>query len=373
MVVMIISIATGTGLQKRITEKIISFTGDFQVVPYMSSDNSGEYLMNADSIARVLNSDKKIRHVHQITEKGGLLKTEDDFEGVTVKGVGSDFDWLNFSSYLQSGVLPHFKKDEFNDSILVSSTLMKRLELQEGQEVVVFFLRESPKPPLMRRFMIAGEFATGMAEFDGSFIIAHEKHIRKLNKWEEGSAARLEVFLYKSQNAESHSKDLRFSLPLNADLRLAREAYLDIFQWIDLFDVNIYLIIVVMIAVGLVNSVTALLTIILEKRRSIGLLKALGASEAQLRRLFRLRSMHIVGKGLMWGNLIGIGLCAFQIFTGIVRLDPEVYYVDKVPIDLNFWYILLLNIGVFLTSYLAMSLPVRVISRMQAAESLKAF
>jgi lipoprotein-releasing system permease protein len=128
-----------------------------------------------------------------------------------------------------------------------------------------------------------------------------------------------------------------------------------------------------MIAVGLVNSVTALLTIILEKRRSIGLLKALGASEAQLRRLFRLRSMHIVGKGLMWGNLIGIGLCAFQIFTGIVRLDPEVYYVDKVPIDLNFWYILLLNIGVFLTSYLAMSLPVRVISRMQAAESLKAF
>jgi lipoprotein-releasing system permease protein len=373
MVVMIISIATGTGLQKKITEKIISFTGDAQIIPYVVSEYSGAYLPNADSIAGQLRGQDEIRHVQMVSEKGGLLKTEDDFEGITVKGVGNDFDWRHFQTYLRSGRAPHYSPDDYNDSILVSEFLMRRLKLQTGDEVVVFFLREAPQPPLMRQFLIAGTFATGMAEFDGNHIIAHEKHLRKLNKWEVGSAGRLEVFLHESPPSLEWEDQIRFALPLNANLRLARETYLDIFQWIDLFDVNIYLILIVMIVVGLVNSVTALLTIILEKRRSIGLMKALGASEAQLRKLFQLRSMVIVGKGMLWGNLMGIGLCLIQQFTGWLRLDPEVYYVDQVPIHLPWLMLLALNAGVLLISYLAMNLPVRVIARMQAADSLKAF
>lgn len=373
MVVMIISIATGTGLQQKITEKIIAFTGDAQVIPYVVSEYSGAYLQNADSIARELRSHSAIRHVQMVSEKGGLLKTEEDFEGVTVKGVGNDFDWGSFQTYLRSGKAPRYTSSDYNDSILVSEFLMRRLQLNTGDEVVVFFLREAPQPPLMRQFLVAGTFATGMAEFDGNHIIAHEKHVRKLNKWEEGSAARLEIFLKQSPPDLEWADKMRFALPLNADLRLARETYLDIFQWIDLFDVNIYLIVMVMIVVGLVNSVTALLTIILEKRRSIGLMKALGASEVQLRKLFQLRSMVIVGKGMFWGNLIGIGLCLFQQLTGWLQLDPEVYYVDRVPIHLPWLVLLALNAGVLLISYLAMNLPVRVIARMQAADSLKAF
>lgn len=372
MLVMIISIATGIGLQKRIGEKITEFTGDLQVVPYMESDNSGSYLTNADSISKSLAANPIVQYSQKVTEKGGLLKTSEDFEGVTVKAVGQDYRWEIIDQYLVEGASPTYRDSVYNDSIMISVNLMDRLNLELGQEVVMFFLRQPPKPPLMRRFIVAGTFSTGMEEFDGNYVLAHDKHILKINKWELGSASRIEVQLTEELDEKEFVK-LRNMLPINADLQTAREAYLDIFQWIDLFDVNIYLILMVMIAVGLVNSVIALLTIILEKRRTIGLLKSLGASEAQLRKLFRLRSLHIVGRGMIWGNVLGIGLCLLQSYAGIVSLDPEVYYVDKVPIHLEVWHIILLNVGVILVSYVAMNLPVRVISRMKPVDSLKSF
>lgn len=373
MIVMLISMATGIGLQRRITEKITRFTGDMQVVPYLSAQSEQAYLPNADSIIRSMRGREDLLHIHRVSEKGGLLKTEDDFEGVTVKGVGSDFNWLNFSPYLKEGRHPAYSDEVYNDSILVSKLLMSRLKLELGDEVVVFFVRDAPKPPLMRRFVISGVFKTGMAEFDASFIIVHEKHLRKINKWEDGAAVRLELFTEKPGDAARRFAEWRDLLPLNADLRTSRESYPEIFQWLDLFDVNIYIILLVMVLVALVNSATALLTIILEKRKGIGLLKALGASESQLRRLFRLRSMYIVIAGMLWGNIIGIGLCLLQHFSGIIQLDPDVYYVDRVPIHLDPVLIIALNLGILLISYLAMNLPVRVIARMNPAESLKSF
>jgi lipoprotein-releasing system permease protein len=372
MLVMIISIATGIGLQKRIGEKITEFTGDLQVVPYMESENGGGFLANADSIVDILQDNALVTHSQKVSEKGGLLKTAEDFEGVTVKAVGGNYNWAIIKQYLVEGSTPVYRDSVYNDSILISVSLKDRLELETGQEVVVFFLRQPPKPPLMRRFIVSGSFATGMEEFDGSYVIAHDKHILKINKWETGSAGKVEVSLGHDLNEEEYVR-LRNQLPLNADLLTAREAYLDIFQWIDLFDVNIYLILIVMIAVGLVNSVIALLTIILEKRRTIGLLKSLGATESQLRKLFRLRSLHIIGRGMLWGNILGIGLCLLQSYAGIISLDPEIYYVDKVPIHLEVWHIIALNAGVILFSYLAMNIPVSVISRMRPVDSLKSF
>jgi lipoprotein-releasing system permease protein len=373
MVVMIISIATGLGLKQEISDKITRFTGDLQVVPYMSPSNNNSFLSSADSIAEVLSAHGSVERVQSVSEKGGLLKTEKDFEGVTIKGVGADFHWRDLEDHLIEGRIPSYGPSDYNDSVLISKELRDRMSLQAGQRVVVFFLRQAPKPPLMRKFIVGGVFSTGMLEFDGTYVFAHDKHLRKLNKWTRGSAGRLEIALKENADAGKAYDELRALLPMEAELLTARDAFLDIFQWIELFDVNIYLILIIMVMVGLVNSVIALLTIILEKKRSIGLLKSLGASERQLRKLFRLRSLHIVGKGMLWGNAIGLGFCLLQSLTGFIGLDPEVYYVDQVPIHLNVLHILLLNLGVLLISYLTMSLPVRVIARMHAVDSLRSF
>ena len=373
MVVMIVSIATGMGLQRRITEKITSFTGHLQIVPYIGPEDREKPLMSADSIRQVLLLDEDVAFVQGISEKGGILKTEEDFEGIMVKGVDSSFNWAGFLPYLSSGVLPNYLSEEYSDDVLISDFLLNRLQLKLGDTVAVFFIREASKPPLIRKFILCGSYSTGMETFDREYILADHKHLARILKWKDGDYGHLEVFLKPEAKLEELTDRWIAELPLDADTYTAQERYPDIYQWVGLFDVNIYFILLIMIVVGLVNTMTALITIILEKKKAIGLLKALGASNQQLRKLFRYRSIYILMQGLLWGNGIGLGLCVLQKHFEWIKLDPAIYYVSSVPIYLNFWIILLLNLAILLIGFLSMNLPVRIIGKMDPAEALRTF
>jgi len=373
MVVMIISIATGLGLQRRITEKITSFTGHLQIVPYIGPEDREKPLISADSIREVLMLDPDVAFVQGVSEKGGILKTEIDFEGVMVKGLDSSFNWGGFEQYLRSGVLPNYTGEDYNDAILISDYLLNRLQLKLGDTVAVFFIREASKPPLIRKFTLCGTYSTGMETFDKEYILADHKHLSRILKWQKGDYGHLEIFLKEDAKVLEVTDRWIAKLPLYADTYTARERYPDIYQWVGLFDVNIYFILLIMILVGMVNTMTALITIILEKKKAIGLLKALGASNQQLRELFRYRSIHILLQGLFWGNTIGIGLCLLQKHFEWIKLDPEIYYVSSVPIELNLWILLSLNLVIIAIGFLSMSLPVRIIGKMDPAEALRTF
>ena len=373
VVVMIVSIATGMGLQRKITEKITSFTGHLQIVPYIGPEDREKPLMSADSIRQVLLLDEDVAFVQCISEKGGILKTEEDFEGIMVKGVDSSFNWAGFLPYLSSGVLPNYSSEEFSDDVLISDFLLNRLQLKLGDTVAIFFIREASKPPLIRKFTLCGSYSTGMETFDREYILADHKHLARILKWNDGEYGHLEVFLKPDAKLEELTDRWIAQLPLYADTYTAQERYPDIYQWVGLFDVNIYFILLIMIIVGLVNTMTALITIILEKKKAIGLLKALGATNSQLRTLFRYRSIHILLLGLLWGNSIGLGLCLLQQQFGWIKLDPEVYYVSSVPIYLNSWILLGLNLAILLIGFMSMNLPVRIISKMDPAEALRTF
>lgn len=370
---MIVSIATGLGLQKRITEKVTSFTGHFQILPYPPDDNLENVLEDADSLLTFLRHQPGILHVQKISEKRALLKTENDFEGVVLKGIDSTFDWNSFDAFIRAGKRPNFNTADFNDSLVVSETLMQKLNLNLGDEVALFFVRDQGRPPLVRRLTVGGTFTTGMEIFDSQYIIGHHKHLQQIMKWPTNAAQRLEVFVRKPKDAEKLADYFTARLPMSADTWLAQNRFPEIFKWIELFDINIYLILIIMLAVGLVNTIVALLTLILESKRHIGLFKAIGASNAQLRSLYRYRSLYIMGYGLLWGNVLGLGFCILQSTTGFLKLDPEVYFVDKVPIAIEIWHIVALNALVVVSGYLSMNLPVRIISRIDPTESMKAF
>ena len=373
MIMMLISIATGVGLQKKIREKVSAFNGDIIITNFdtnYSSDSQIPISKEQDFYPK-FNAVDRIIHIQATASKVGIIRTVTDFEGITVKGVGTDYDWQYFEDFLVEGELPNFKGD-LNTNVLISGYLANRLNLELGNKIETYFLREnSAKPPRVRPFKVVGIYTSGFQQFDEQFIIADIRHIQKLNKWEENEIGSFELFVDDFSAIEEIGNEVYAETGSFLDTQTVRNKFYSIFEWLDLFDFNIALIIGIMILVAGINMITALLVLILERTQMIGILKALGSSDWSVRKIFLYNAMYLIGVGLFWGNLIGIGLLFAQKYFKLFPLNPSLYYVSEAPVYIDIGYILVLNIGTFVLCLFMLLIPSVIISKISPIKAIR--
>lgn len=369
---MIISVSTSIGLQERIKDKIIGYSGHIVVQPYdanMSYEDQpiSTHIPYYPDITEL----EGFTHIQRTASKAGILVSGDDFEGIALKGVGPEYRWKFFEDALVDGIIPTFMDGDESDSVLISKYTADRLKIQAGDEVVMYFIRESPRPPLTRYLTVAGIFNTGLQEFDKLYVVCDLDLIRGLNAWKDDETGKFEVFIDDFETLDQQTLILRQSLPFHLDARSVKQENPQLFQWMKLFDVNTYLIIGIMLIVATINMIGALLILILDRTRMIGILKSIGGNDTKIRRIFLYQSSSLILRGLFWGNLIGIGICLAQDYWGFVTLDPEVYYVSSAPVLLNPLYILLLNALTLVICLGSMMIPSYMIMRIRPAKALR--
>lgn len=347
VIMMLVAFATGIGLQQKIREKMSAFTGHVTISSY-DNNNSQVSLMpisTQQDFYPEFTSVEGIDHIQATAYIGGVIRTATDFEGIIVKGVGTDYDWSYFEDFLVEGRLPDFSKG-LNDEVLMSSYTANRLGFKVGDKAVTYFLRDdSSKTPLTRAFEITGIYNSGFQEFDELYIIADIRHIQRLNRWEKDEVGNFEVFLEDFGELEEKGQEIYENTDSFLDTRTIKQQYYSIFEWLSLFDFNIALIIGIMILVAGINMITALLVLILERTQMIGIMKALGSSDWSIRKIFLYNAGYLIILGLFWGNLIGLGMLFAQKYLKLVPLNPETYYVTEAPVYIGWEYIVGVNVG----------------------------
>lgn len=373
MIMMIVSVATGIGLQQKIREKVSAFNGHVIISNY--DNNQSEVtlvpLSKKQNFYPKFNSVPEVTHIQAIASKAGIIRTETAFEGIILKGVGTDYQWDNIKDYVISGRLPDFSKG-INQEVVISQFLANRLNLKVGDSFNTFFIKENQNQlPNSRRFKITGIFNSGFQEFDATYIIGDIRHIQRMNKWKPDQIGAFEVFVNDYNNIEAIGEKVYEQTSSTQDTRTIVEKYSYIFEWLKLFDFNIIIILAVMIIVATINMVVALLVLILERTQMIGILKALGASNWSVRKIFLYNAFYLIIRGLFWGNLIGISLLLIQQYFGIIKLNPENYYVNQAPVCLNWGYVVLLNLLTITVCFLVLLIPSYIITKISPVKAIR--
>ncbi|MCF6133359.1 ABC transporter permease [Flavobacterium wongokense] len=372
MIMMIVSIATGIGLQQKIRQKVSAFNGHIIISGY--NDNNSDVSTDPISIHQKFYPKFKevdgIQHIQAVASKAGMIRTEAAFEGIIFKGVGKDYQTDNLKEYLVEGRLPNFKST-LNEETLISQYLCNRLGLKLGDRFVTYFMKEDSEGYNLRNFKIVGIYNSGFQEFDANYVIGDIRHIQRINKWKPDEIGSFEVFVDDFTQIESKGQQVYQETSSTLDSQTIVEKYYYIFEWLKLFDFNIIVILIVMIAVSTINMVVALLVLILERTQMIGILKSLGANNWSVRKIFLYNAAYLIGRGLLWGNIIGIGLLLLQKYFGIIKLNPESYYVNVAPVDINLLYILALNIGTVAICLLVLLIPSYIITKISPSKSIR--
>ena len=374
MITMLISVATSVGLQKKIKEKVSAFNGDLIITNFdtnNSDDSQVPISMQQDFYPDFTISDN-VSHIQITASKGAVIRTQTDFEGIIVKGVGPDYNWSYFKDFLTQGVVPTYDTPQMSNQVLISQYLANRLGLKLGDKALAYFFnKNSSTPPRTRAFTISGLYNSGFQQFDAQFIIADIRHIQRLNKWEPDQIGAFELFVKDFDLIEQTNIQVYNAIGSTLDTQSIRNRFYAIFEWLDLFDFNVALIIVMMIIVAGFNMITALLVLILERTKMIGILKALGSDNWSVRKIFIYNAMYLVGVGLFWGNLIGIGLLLLQQHFDLFALDPNTYYVSQVPVYLHWSYIVALNLGTLILCFLILLIPSYIISKISPVKAIR--
>jgi len=370
---MLVSFATGIGLQVKIREKIAAFNGHITIQSY--DNNSSQVSLMPVSIDQDFYPEFKsvegISHIQAVATKAGIIRTETDFEGVIVKGVGADFKWENFKDFLIEGELPEYS-DGLNEDILISEYLSKRLGFKVGDKIITYFLRQDEnKLPWVRAFVVKGIYNSGFQEFDQLYVISDIRHIQRLNNWEKEQVGGFEVFIEDFDQLNQKGAEVYENTNSFLDTQTIKQKYYSIFEWLSLFDFNIALIIGIMILVAGINMITALLVLILERTQMIGILKALGGADWSIRKIFLYNASYLILLGLFWGNLIGLGLLFIQKYFKLFPLNPETYYVTEVPVYIGWEYIVGVNLGTLILCLLMLLIPSIIITKISPVKAMK--
>jgi lipoprotein-releasing system permease protein len=371
LIIMILSIATGNGLRQAIKDKVTGFGGDIQILNYRPTPGYEQVpiVLDAELISDLKN-DPRIERMQAFGQKAGILKNEDLFEGAVLKGLGENYDLSFLQEFVLEGTLPQFKDGAYDDSIAISASLARKLKLELFSECEMYFLRPN-KAPLRRKFTVAGIFQTDFDKLDQSFIVGDMDHVQRLSKWDSTQVGAYEIHLADVDDPEALLAELRLKLPFEYDAMDARQLNLQLFQWLDLFDLNILIILGIIIIVATINMSIALLILIMERTTIIGLLKAMGSTNRSIQNIFLMNAAYLMGKGMLWGNLIGIGLALLQDQFGLIKLDSSTYYVSVVSIDLNPMHLLGINLITLAISIACLLIPAYLVSRIQPSKAIR--
>jgi len=372
IIMMIMAVATGVGLQDKIREKVSAFNGHIIISNF--DDNQSQVTTEPISIKQSFYPKFKnvegISHVQAVASKAGIIRTEKAFEGIIYKGVGKDYDFTNLDEYLVSGKIPNLKS-ELNTEVLISEYLAKRLQLKVGDKFLTFFMKENGKLPNKRNFLITGIYNSGFQEFDATYIIGDIRHVQLINKWQPTQVGAFEVFVDDFTQLKEKGEEVYKEIPPTYNSTTIAEKYYSIFEWLKLFDFNIMVILIVMIVVATINMAVALLVLILERTQMIGILKAMGANNWNVRRIFLYNAFYLIVRGLFWGNLIALSLLFIQKYFGVIQLNPENYYVNQAPVSINLGHILLLNAGTIVICLLVLLIPSYIITKISPVKAIK--
>lgn len=381
IIMMIVSVATGIGLQEKIRQKVSAFNG--HIIISVLDDNqsivSSVPVSTDQDFYPKFKSINGIKHIQAVATKAGMIRTEDSFEGVVFKGVSKDFLWENIEEYIIEGRKPVIDTNvSENNEILISEYLANRLLLKNGDKFNTFFMKEdNNQPPNLRVFKIVGIYNSGFQEFDASYIMGDIRHIQRMNKWKSDQVGAFEVFVDDFTLIQQKGKEVyentfnKNNAEQTLDTQTIVDKYFYIFEWLHLFDFNIIVILIIMVVVATINMAVALLVLILERTQMIGILKALGASNWSVRKIFLYNAFHIIVRGLFWGNLIALSLILLQQQFEIIKLNPENYYVTVAPVDFNWLYFLLINIGTVLISLLVLLIPSFIVTRISPVKAIR--
>lgn len=376
LAVMIVSVCVVLGFKHAIRDKVVGFGSHIQVAEFsMLQQGTDSPIEVDDSVMNVLQHIEGVKHVQRFAMKQGILKTDSDFLGVAFKGVGPEFDTTFIQQHLLEGAVPKFSDKSSGNKILVSKVMADKLKLTCGSRIFAYFIDDSGVRT--RRFTIAGIYQTNLTQYDNVMCYVDLYTAVKLNGWQEdmASGAELQVDHFdKLDEVENRVVKLvnrttdKYGNTYSS--KTIKELSPQIFSWLDLLDLNVWIILIIMMAVAAVTMISGLLIIILERTQMIGLMKALGAQNPMVRHTFMWFAAFIIGRGLLWGNMIALALVALQYFTGIVKLDPATYYVSSVPVEVNVLFVVLLNIGTLLISLLVLIGPSFLISHIHPAKTM---
>lgn len=371
--VMLIAVSIGSGFQKKIRDKMSGFKGHIQIVNYdnNNSDVSVVPINKHQDFYPKFHNVEGIKNVQVFANKFGVLRTENDFEGVILKGVSDDYDFSFFNEYLVEGRLPDFSLDR-NKEILISQSIANRLHLKIHDTIQVVFSAEKRKNPFaIRKPIVVGIYNTGFEQFDKTMLIGDIREVQRLNSWDSTKVGGFEVLLDDFDALKEKGDEVYRSIGATLNSATIAENYPLIFNWLDILDNNVWVIIGIMILVAGINMVTALLVLILEQVQMVGVLKALGSTNWSIRKVFLYNASYLILKGLLYGNSIGLLFLLAQKYFKLIKLDPENYYVSTVPVSIDFLSIILLNAGTLVLCFLMLIVPSYIITKIQPSKSIK--
>lgn len=367
--VMLLSIAIVKGFKAEIREKVRGFNGDIQYIKYdlNSSYENSPFVLNED-ILKKTKEYNGVTHAAPFATKPGIIKANDEVEGVVFKGVDESYDWSYFSKIMLAGKTINFKDStQAAKEIIISDFLAKRLNLKVGDDFLMYFIQESLRK---RKFEIVGIYNTGVEEVDKTYIIGAISLVKKLNNWTENEVGGYEIRVANFEKLDDYSEDLSSLLPPQIRTLSVKDNYPVIFDWLSLLDVNAQVILALMLIVAVINMISALLIMILERTNMIGLLKALGETNWGIRKIFLYHAFYLVGIGMLMGNIFGLGLGYFQQKTQFFKLDEASYYMKFIPVEFNFLDIALINLGTLLICLLVLLIPSMLVSKISPIRAI---
>jgi len=378
LAVMILAVAILTGFKQQIREKVVGFGSNIQIVNF-DSNLSFETAPISEGQVFIpkIRMIPGISHVQVFATKAGIIKTNDEIQGVVLKGIGSDFDWSYFGSNMVDGTVftVNDTSRALTDKVIISKKIADMLKLKTGDSFVMHFVQD---PPRFRKFTISGIYETSLEEFDKMYVFCDIGHIKRLNGWKNDQVSGFEIFIKDFDKLNEMTQEVRdvvgYKIAEDEEkfkVTSIRSKYPQIFDWLNFQDVNVIIIISLMLVVAGFNMISGLLILILEKTNMIGVLKSLGSDDTTIRRVFLYQAAWLIGKGLFWGNLIGIGLAFLQLKTGLVTLDPSSYYIKTVPVNLQLSHILLLNAGTMAAILIMLLVPSKLISRITPVKAIR--
>lgn len=372
VIMMLLSLAIGFGMQDRIREKVAAFSGHI-IISAFDANNSDVTLKPINKNQDFYPEFKDIEGIKKVqvyATKAGIIRTVKDFEGVIFKGVDAHYDWTLFKNYLIAGQIPNLTTTKKSKEMLISNAISNRLGLKIGDRFNTFFFDEKGNNKA-RNFTVVGIYKTAFDDFDKAYIIGDIRHIQKLNKWNSNQVGGFEVLLDDFKTIDEKGIEIYSETFSTLNVKTIKEKYGDIFEWLKLFDTNIAMIIIIMIFVAAINMITALLVLILERTQMIGMLKAMGATNWSIRKIFLYNATYIIFKGLLLGNVIALTFIGLQKYFKILPLDPATYYVNHVPVSINFSTIFILNFGVLILCLLILIIPSIVIAKISPVKAIK--
>lgn len=377
LAIMIISISVVFGFKHTIRDKVVGFGSHIQVTNFMSLQDLEQYpIQMNDSVVNILRQTPGVNQVQKYALKQGILKTDQDFFGILLKGVGADFDSTFIHQHLVEGSIPQFSDSVNSNQLLISKTISDKLGLKLKDKIFSYFIDQHGVR--VRRFTVAGIYHTNLSQYDKLIGYTDLHTVKQLNGWKHDQASGAELSVADFSQLDNIAAQVGKRIGKTTDqygetysYQTIRDSSPQIFSWLDLLDLNVWIILALMLAVATVTMISGLLIIILERTSMIGLMKALGAGNRIIRTTFLWLATLMVGKGMIIGNVVGIGLVLLQHYTGLVQLDSETYYVEQVPVEINVLFILLLNIATLIINVLALIAPTYLVSKIHPAKSMR--